>query len=122
MNYVTFYCRLTTSAFLEEDEQKVVIQDFVSDTKHIVQAILDAFVIDGGDLYPSLVTSEPPYQATYSLDEVWQEWGLDMRFVFQHHTLEMTLLRVELLKSLFQNLGFGKGVYPAFEYHLEDSL
>lgn len=116
---VSFYVRLTASPFLEATAQREWIQDFVSDTKHIVQPILDAFLIDGGALYPSLVTAEPPYQATYTFDEFEQEWGLDMCFVFQHHTLEMTLLRVELLKALFLNLCHSKALYPAFEYHLD---
>lgn len=38
----------------------------------------------------------------------------------QYFRLEHALLRIELLKSLMENLCYKQGIYPSFEYHLDE--
>ena len=110
---VDFFCTLSAPG-VELYEQKAYIEDWLSDVKDTIQVILDRFSVDGGDLFPSLINSEPPYQAIYSLDG---EVSLNLYFYLQVSGLEEALLRIGLLKSLLLNLAHQKGIHPHFEYH-----
>lgn len=112
---VEFYCRLTAPS-VELDKQKEYVANWLSDVKDTTQVTLRAFCISGCDLFPSLVASEPPYQAEHSFDE---EYSLTLYFRFQVYGLEGVMMRVELLKLLFLNLAYKKGIVPYFEYHLD---
>lgn len=45
---------------------------------------------------------------------------MQIDFQFAYLGLEHALLRVNLLKSLMENLCYKQGIYPSFEYHLDE--
>lgn len=57
------------------------------------------------------VTVTEPFPAS-----AYMQLDVEMQFF----RLEHALLRVNLLKSLMENLCYKQGIYPSFEYHLDE--
>lgn len=109
---VNIYCHLSAPA-VEEHNVREYLEEFLSDISGILQVVARAFLIvwEKSDLAP-----EPNY-LQHSCDE---EGTLTLPLSFQYSSLEQAYLRIELMKSLFSNLAYKKGVEIVFEYHLDD--
>lgn len=109
---VNFYCHLSAPT-VERHNARVYLKGFLSDISGILQVAGRAFSIvwEQSDLAPV------PNYLQSSFDE---EDNLTLPFSFQYSCLEQAYLRIELLKSLFSNLVYKKGIEVVFEYHLDD--
>lgn len=109
---VNIYCHLSAPA-VEEHNVREYLKEFLSDISGILQVVARAFLIvwEKSDLAPE------SNDLQHSFDE---EGNLTLPLSFQYSCLEQAYLRIQLLKSLFENLAYKSGVCIDFEYHLDD--
>ena len=109
---VNIYCRMSAPA-VEEHNVREYLEEFLSDISDILQVLGRAFLIvwEKSDLAPE------PNDLLHSFDD---EDTLILPFSFQYSCLKQAYLRIQLLKSLFENLAYKSGVSVDFEYHLDD--
>lgn len=109
---VNIYCYLSAPA-VEEHNVREYLEEFLSDISGILQVVARAFLIvwEKSDLAPE------PNDLQHSFDE---EGSLILPLSFQYSCLKQAYLRIELLKSLFENLAYKSGVCVDYEYHLDD--
>lgn len=117
MNYVRFYCGFRTP--LDEDIDALQeLSDFRLGIEDCLQELarLCVFVYEWHD---PIVEPPSPYLAE-SCDIAPEDAYMQLDVEIQFLRLEHALLRVELLKSLMENLCYKQGIYPSFEYHLDE--
>ena len=117
MQYVRFYCGLRTPLDADID----ALQE-LSDFRHGIEACLQvlgrAFGFEWEWHDPVI---EPPSPFLLEPSEAAPEDAyMQLDVEMQYFRLEQALLRVELLKSLMENLCYKQGIYPSFEYHLDE--
>lgn len=117
MQYVRFYCGFRTPLDSEADALRE-LSDFQSEISEPLQIL-------GRRLSFSFRWHDPTCEST---DEGWVEVTepfpasayMQLDVEMQYFRLEHALLRVNLLKSLMENLCYKQGIYPSFEYHLDE--
>lgn len=117
MKYVRFYCGLRTP--LDEDiDARQELLAFRSEISELLQLLSCKLsfaihwndpVVEEDDLWKVPVSEPFPASAYMQID-----------FEFSYLGFEHAVLRVEMLKSLLQNVCYKQGVFPAFASYLDD--
>lgn len=111
---VNFYCYLSAPTEGKRNARKY-LSDFLSDVTECLQVVghklglvwaYSSLAPEPNDLVPAFLDGEV----------------MLLPFSFQYSCLEQAHLRIDLLKSLLQNLvySYGYGIDVRFEYHLDD--
>ncbi|MFJ1491211.1 hypothetical protein [Capnocytophaga canis] len=109
---MNIYFNCTISPLCENHEYSLL--DFYNDICPVVTPVLEFLQIDGGNAFPTSLNKEEGYQKH---DFVLEEGlFLLMDFYFEEDTLSDAMLKIELLKSLFNNLTNKTLFQPHFEY------
>ena len=117
MQYIRFYCGIRTPLDAELDALQE-LRDFRLGIEECLLPLGRAFgfVWEWHDPVvepPSPILAEP---STLDPEDAYMQLDVECQFF----RLEQALLRVELLKSLIENLCYKQGFYPSFEYHLDE--
>ena len=117
MQYVRFYCGLRTP--LDEDVDALrELSDFRLGIEDCLQELARVCVFEF-EWHDPIVEPPSPYLVQPS-EAAPEEAYMQLDVEMQYFRLEHALLRVNLLKSLMENLCYKQGIYPSFEYHLDE--
>ena len=117
MKTIRFYCCIRTPLDIEVDALQE-LRDFRHGIEECLRPLGRAFGLvwawhDPAIEPPSPFLAEPSQLAP---EDAYMQLDVETQFF----RLEQALLRVELLKSLIENLCYKQGFYPSFEYHLDE--